>query len=168
MIPFAVAPGVLVSVDPGKRRCGVAVWVDGVLAWAGLVAVRTTARMVWTANRMACAVRDAVLAHGGAGAVWVVEDQVDYPGQGAKQSDLDSLRAVVRSLRAVSDSLSTVRPSEWKGNVPKPVHHRRVRAVLSSAELGRLSSLDLDTLDAVALGLWALGRVGRGGVRAAS
>lgn len=160
-------PSLLVSVDPGKRRCGVALWVDGVLVWAGRVAGRQR-RGHWSSVVVAQAVAVEVRNRGGVGAAWVVEDQQDYPGQGAKTADLDALRAVVRSLRAVSESLSTVRPSEWKGNVPKAVHHRRVRAVLSSAELGRLSSLDLDTLDAVALGLWALGRVGRGGVRAAS
>lgn len=164
VIPFPAPPGQLVTVDPGKRRCGVALWVDGVLAWAGLVEARQR-RGAWTAAATARAVYNAVRARGEGGAVWVVEDQQNYPGQGARTRDLDSLRAVVQALRMQAGSLSVVRPSEWKGSVPKKVHHVRIAALLSGVELSRLTATDADTLDAVALGLWALGRTGRGGAR---
>lgn len=49
--------------------------------------------------------------------------------------------------------------SEWSP-VPKPVRHRRARARLVAGELEVLGpSPSLDTLDAVSLGLWALGRL---------
>lgn len=158
MIPFAAVPGALVTVDPGKRRCGVAVWLDGVLVWAARVAGPPTP------SGLAARVVAVVTAHGGGGAVWVIEDQQNYPGHDGRKGDLDSLRRVVAQLCRRVESVDLVRPAKWKGNVPKTVHHARCAQVLSDAERRRHAT-DVDTLDAVALGLWALRRTGRGGTR---
>jgi hypothetical protein len=58
---------------------------------------------------------------------------------------------------------SLVKPAEWKGQVPKDVHHARASKVLFPAELARIPKLPKtqahNMMDAVALGLWRLSRM---------
>ena len=61
-------------------------------------------------------------------------------------------------------------PSLWKGNVPKSVMHERQRRVLKPSELslvntvGRMSGESFhNAMDALGIGLFALGRMRRGG-----
>lgn len=64
-------------------------------------------------------------------------------------------------------------PATWKGQVPKPIHHERLQRLLSDAELQHIqrdmapipASLQHNLWDAIGLGLYALGRTGRGGTR---
>ena len=178
--PWSTAPGLLLSVDPGATYCGCAAWVDGVLVGVERVVgsgrargrgvdPAALARKVWA--WWVETVRDPLLQH--PEAYLVVEDQQDYPGRGARTADLDRLRAVVRHLAIVPPHRELrPRPGAWKAGVPKAVHHRRALAALwpterrTISEAGRLD--DGDVLDAVALGLWAVGRLGRGGVRVGS
>ena len=54
-----------------------------------------------------------------------------------------------------------VEPSQWKGQVPKEVHHPRIVAALAPEEQARLpvkKGALVHVLDAVGIGLWALGR----------
>jgi hypothetical protein len=59
-----------------------------------------------------------------------------------------------------------VKPATWKGQIPKDVHHRRARARLLAEEvrvlervlLGVPAAKQHNVLDAVALGLYAVGR----------
>lgn len=65
-------------------------------------------------------------------------------------------------------------PATWKGQVPKEVHHARILARLTSAELadlppcrvskGNPHGYDNNMLDAIGLGLFYLGRTLAGGV----
>lgn len=54
-------------------------------------------------------------------------------------------------------------PVQWKGSVPKEIHNARVLARLSDAELRAIPKLPKSKLhnviDAIGLGLWALGRM---------
>lgn len=109
-------------------------------------------------------------------------------------------RMAERCVRGAPGAVRELRPAEWKGSVPKPVHHRRMWAVLDYAEQDLLglgnktwTAIELacergaadrwkkpgatyyrarelpslvcgtkithDLLDAVALGLYALGRL---------
>lgn len=56
-----------------------------------------------------------------------------------------------------------VTPDEWKASVPKPQHQQRILAALTDAERMLIAGASHDTIDAVGLGLWALGRMNRGG-----
>jgi hypothetical protein len=60
----------------------------------------------------------------------------------------------------------TVYPSQWKGQVPKKIHNGRVLAKLDQAELSLIPKLPEtklhNVIDAIGLGLFALGRIGRG------
>lgn len=59
-----------------------------------------------------------------------------------------------------------VRALDWKGNVPKDIHHKRIRKQLDSAETAVLEEAltkapkgsHKEILDAVGIGLWAIGR----------
>jgi hypothetical protein len=66
-----------------------------------------------------------------------------------------------------------VLPAQWKGQVPKAVHHKRVRATLMTDEQV-VSDVYLDTIkpalrhnvwDAIGLGLVVLGRMTPGPIR---
>lgn len=53
-----------------------------------------------------------------------------------------------------------VPPSQWKGQLPKSVSHRRIRGVLEQLNpyevVGKIST---HALDAIGIGLWALGKL---------
>ena len=77
---------------------------------------------------------------------------------------------VGRALERYGEGKTTlVLPKTWKGQVPKEVHHARAKTKLTEIELARLArcvgrvavSKQHNVLDAVALGLWYLGRLGR-------
>lgn len=100
---------------------------------------------------------------------------------------------VAGMFAAPRGAVRAVTPSEWKGSLQKPIHHKRALAALTPAELelaGGMATLNLvlvavekgardrwhkpghayytpstkvltDKLDAIALGLWALGRLAR-------
>ena len=57
--------------------------------------------------------------------------------------------------------LSTPTPAEWKGQTPKAICAERIKAVLAVHELVHLYKADHNVLDAVGIGLWALGRMPR-------
>lgn len=58
-----------------------------------------------------------------------------------------------------------VLPNEWKGQVPKSVHNKRVLACLTPEELERIAKLPEskahNMIDAIGLGLWHFGRLRR-------
>lgn len=160
-------PTHLVAVDPGKRHAGVAYFGHGLLLAASTVRVRRQARLVPEVLRWVglYTTREP--------STWVVEAQQDYPGKGGRKRGLDSLRRQVDRLAAEAGAAGLVsawvapKPAEWKGQVPKEVHHRRLVEVLTLGERTRWRHTvgDLDARDAIGLGLWALGRVGQGGTR---
>ena len=164
---------VLAVVDSGKVKCGLSVWfvdgAEGTLLAASTVAIpyrgASPARMVEALLRAAAAVCSA---HGlGLPVAWIAEKPQKYERQRAKHRDLDALLAVVKALGDVADYLKTFLPAQWKGQVPKAAHHKRIRAALSEAERALLpNASEHDALDAAGIGLFALGRTGRGAVRA--
>jgi hypothetical protein len=149
-------------IDPGKHRCGVALFVDSALEWADWVPSGDVPGLV---------VREAP-------DVVLMENPKDYARFAVAHKDLDSLRAVLASAskaaKKVGARVEKVSPSEWKGNVPKPVHHNRVMQALDAREralmetFGAVGSTKYEagghnTWDAVALGMFGTKRLGRGG-----
>lgn len=63
--------------------------------------------------------------------------------------------------------LETVPPVRWKGTLSKRTTELRVREALTPVEAARLPkvarTIAHNMLDAIGIGLWALGRFGRGG-----
>jgi hypothetical protein len=101
--------------------------------------------------------------------VWI-ESQVIYPHSKADPNDILTLAReagrVAGSCAAAGATVRWVKPAEWKGQLPKDVCHRRVRALLTDEERailtrdcrGMPASKRHNVLDAVGIGLWALGR----------
>jgi hypothetical protein len=97
---------------------------------------------------------------------YVCEIPEDRPGTRYRKNDI--IRLALAAGRIVgARQCKFVTPTEWKGQVPKAVHHRRMRGVMSKDELFTLDTALENTkrgahpeiLDAVALGLTELGRL---------
>lgn len=99
----------------------------------------------------------------------VIEKPRIYPG-GRTKNPNDLIEVAVSAGewagRLSGVSITFVTPSEWKGQVPKPIHHRRIRAQLTEAE-GEVLNAGIgdyppskahNIVDAVGLGLWTVGR----------
>ncbi len=115
----------LVAIDPGKRTCAVAVAAGIKLAGVGLlpslsklypVSLLSANAVVWEIPEQ----------RGGAGAP--AEDLIWLAAAGADMARAIALDAPVRHRT----------PSQWKGSVPKPVHHTRLLDTLTGAELDLL------------------------------
>jgi hypothetical protein len=71
------------------------------------------------------------------------------------------------TLAYASRPAELVKPAAWKGQTPKDVHNARVLARLTPGELAMVDgsgipmSLRNNVIDAIGLGLWKLGRMGR-------
>jgi hypothetical protein len=85
----------------------------------------------------------------------VIEKPQVYQGrlQKGDPNDLIDLAVLVGALVCHINATKFLlpRPQEWKGQVPKEIHHRRIRKAVPG--LGRQSK---DALDAVGLGLYGM------------
>ncbi len=134
---------VLVAIDPGKST-GIAIFSDRELV-----------------HVIACD-GDAPPTRG---EVDEIVCEIPHTGEGrATKGDIIKLAVragmAIGSFRCVgAPTLRLVTPNDWKGNLPKAVSHKRIRAKLTEAEIALLRGLPHDSWDAVGIGLWALGQV---------
>lgn len=165
----------LVAIDPDTKTPGVAIFRDGVLTGAYADAdafelVQDGFERVGVGPERQCL---------------VIECPQTYGGRAAGSSDANVLIALARIVGRfeqmalqVGAEVLVVSPREWKGNVPKEITIQRAwdalskferssvriknaaRAKLEAGE-GLKSGLAADAMDAVALGLRAVGRTGR-------
>lgn len=60
-------------------------------------------------------------------------------------------------------AVTLVKPAEWKGQIPKDIHHKRITSLLTPLEFSRIPAMSKDkahnALDAMGLGLWTLKRL---------
>lgn len=159
----------LFAVDPGVEQCGVALFSS---AWD-----ERDARLMWvqfqpSKKPLLRLVNDAfgpVDLGGG-----LPECICELPEQRGRSTNvrMSDIIALTWAGSRVCANLpaETVRPSVWKGQVPKAIHHKRMEAALTPEERivlqnclrGVAKSVQHNLKDAVALGLWKLGRLGRG------
>lgn len=144
----------LLALDPGKQRCGWALYEAGALRGAG----------VWVAPLPALG-RDVPLARD------VVVEVPQVYGAGRDPADPNdlvdlSVSAGFVAARAEPSRVRLVRPREWKGQLPKDVCARRARGRLTGDEI-EVAEREVarvparfrgDAWDAIGVGLWALGR----------
>lgn len=165
-----------VAVDIGKWTTGVVIF-DGNQVFAGFeCSVSKMGRAAMESDAAAAAVM-ARLVHrvvyptvAGYSTAWVAEKMVDYDGKGARERDLEHLRKVLTHLEKLvtntdpmtPKTFDLVRAHEWKGNVPKRVTEYRVRGLLSQEEFDSISPWTKETWDAAGIGLFWVGRAGRG------
>ena len=162
----------VVSVDPGLRHCGVAIWKDGELAGALLSRnqeKKARGAVCWVG--MASEVYNDVTSvlsqpsFGGEIDALVIEYPQVYATRFQKgdQMDLIELAAVAGAVQAefvgVNERVSYL-PKDWKGQVPKEIHNARVEAKLSDAEKRRIqalpASLRHNVIDGIGIGLFFL------------
>jgi hypothetical protein len=149
----------LICVDPAVRRLAFAIYHRGVLVACGY-----------------CRSAEDIPLDVARSYHWVLEKPRKYDRFSVAHKDLDGLDRKLAGCRKVArkrgDSTEDTRPMEWKGNVPKHIHHGRLLRALGRGEASMLDgkpgaamNYDHDVYDAVGIGLTKLDRVGRGGVR---
>lgn len=154
----------LLTIDPGVRICGVALWQpDGQLHRAELVRGAHAApdAVAWIA--MATAVFHATELY--RPQALVIEQMRTYEGRAAK-GDANDLIAVAHTVGAIVMRLrlpTVVQTAQqWKGGTPKSVTENRMNEKLSPAEKERIiwpaKSLRHNVTDAIGIGLRHLRR----------
>lgn len=154
-------PCVLVPIDPGKLACAAAVF-SPYLGGHTLRAVyygldpKALERLV-DAHRCQ---------HPACPAECVLEVPQVYSRSTSKGDPNDLVAIAVEGGRMCSPYRTTyVKPAAWKGQVPKHIHHMRIRKILSGEEAAIIDSYPIlaskrhNLLDAVGLGLRTLGRM---------
>lgn len=164
-----------IGIDPGKWKMGLAVDGEHVLS---ALAVRVEGP--WTETAAVNAVYEGLQALRAEGAdlhhahVHIEEPRHYGKGKGALKVDVDQLEALAKRLKvelvALGYTVTLYRPSEWKGQVSKPVHHRRLRRAMKKHEIAYMEDKDFgnaqaDVWDAVGLAFFGSGRTGLGGTR---
>ncbi len=163
----------LLCVDSGARKAGVA-WFQwgtspdqGILVAAATISVKTDAELSEAVHAWAEANAK------GSNFYSAVEVPKKRPNKRRFHKDLDRLLQFIRDCEEWLDGW-TLRlfPEQWKANVGttlrhggKAPHHRRLRQVLSPEEAQVFDASGVDGKDAVGIGLYSLGRTGRGGIR---
>jgi hypothetical protein len=151
-----------VCVDTGLRECGVSIFRDRELIRAGLVRnPETTGRgpKVWLA--MAREVNEWLRDLPSADElVLEVMQSYDLRHQKGDQNDLLELAGVGGAIVGIlsPERVTGYRPAEWKGQVPKVVHHKRIQRELTEQEVKRIEkcpeSLKHNVIDAIGIGLF--------------
>ena len=159
----------LVAVDPGKRDCGIAFYVAGVLADAAWLAPPKGGPYDIAAHAAAWTRRCMMNLGDSEGRVstLVVEGQQIYRHTGLAQSnDMIDVALTAGAVLARIDAFErkVILPGLWTGKIPKPIRQRHYLASASEGEQARLMAIKPATkrhnvIDAVCLGAWYLGRV---------
>jgi hypothetical protein len=166
----------LVSIDPGLRGCGIAVFdkAKARLLRAAYVTNPNTKERGYKshalmARELANWLASEMKTLPAALSQVIIELPRIYPGPQQQKGDLNDLLDVtgVGSAFAALCNPSAVQhviPSEWKGQVPKKVMNERVLKALDNVEVGNVrhaGSKDHNTLDGVGIGLNFFGRINR-------
>ena len=153
---------VLVSLDPGKRVCGVAIW-DGVTGRLMRAAAVDSGSAAGSPHAMLRAVMEYVGDYGPVPVLWVIEQPKRYRVKRATHEGVKSLEDVLDLVRSACTVAASYMPFVWKSTVPKAIHQRRFARALAPAELIGAEDWDHNAWDAVGLGLYALGRTDNAG-----
>jgi hypothetical protein len=143
------------SVDPGGTELGWASWEDDRLVACGLS--RTKAKTWQLRARHHLAALEMLGAYDGP---VICECMRVRGGRGMGNPQ------ILVELNGIAGHVGNmwVEPGEWKGRLSKELHQPRILATLSATELALVMavnppSLRHNTIDAVGIGLWHLGRL---------
>ena len=139
----------LLTIDPGVNKSAVALWSAlGTLTFADDIENAAVFRII----------------EGVGEARVVVETPVLYPTKRKQHKDVKDLLEIANRMKAAAFRALGVSPAAWKGQVPKRIHGERILKALRREEILAVVSIENhNTIDAIGLGLWVLGRLGRGG-----
>mgnify|MGYP000665018398 CR=1 FL=1 len=175
MMPIDYAGQLFLTVDPGLRGCGCAIFKDGVLFRAAYVfnsdkegrgptshSHMATEVHRWVGRQLP-PLPDMERLH-----VFVEFPRV-YPHSDQQKGDLNDLLDVAGVASAVAAAFFPAQikhfyPQEWKGTIKKAVMTERIKKSLNSGEqmkVEKAGSKDHNTYDAAGIGLHVLGRLNR-------
>ena len=139
-------PGIVVSIDPGNNY-GWATWLDGKLVGSGNGKVGKFTS-IWLPGLYADLV--------------IIETPYFYPGDRPGQANsLIKLAYTAGQLSlkvplcVPNGRIETVKPSQWKGSVPKIIHQKRIITELEQYGHAAPVRATSDEIDAIGIGLWA-------------
>jgi hypothetical protein len=157
---------ILLAADPGKHFTALAVWVVG-----NNLREFVRAELVGTKDNPAAARRtmaQAVVRHTRntqAHLFCELPQSYTLAQQKGSQNDLIEVAVSVGAIVGATSADTTVTlvtPAEWKGQLPKDVHHARIAKHITPTMRAHVEAypkhLQHNVLDAIALGLWALER----------
>lgn len=145
--------GTVLSIDPGLRKCGCALWFpDGTLMRAWTARVKSSGRgpEAWTAMVEAVKISPDI-------SVLVCEQMQVYNERRQNADDLLELTGVLGALawRFKGAKKFGYKPAEWKGQLPKRVMKARLEDRLTSEELDRVAKkCTHDAWDAIGIGAY--------------
>ncbi len=154
---------ILVSIDPGVKACGVAVFKDGIL-----ISAKYVERKDRCPKALAAAVWDYVTEELPRDCIdlVIVERPRTYGGRASRgdTNDLLDLSIVVGALLvAIGGEYRLVYPADWKKQVPKEIMIARIKSKLSESELDNIifcrGSKMHNVWDAIGIGLFQLKRL---------
>lgn len=139
-------PQRLIAIDPGTRSAGVAYFLEGTLVQLNRL------QNIGFGDVPTYDVADSD--------VLVIETPESYPNSPVNPNDLITLALQAGALSKAfpAKRVYSVKPKQWKGQVPKNISHERILTRLSVAEISLTKGHSHDELDAVGIGLWFLGR----------
>ena len=157
-----------ISVDPGKKEAGIAVWEDGELACAFLARGEDWDLTAFQAYATLLQRFPEQVIHG---CELIIERPQIYQQKHLKgdPNDLVLLAYMAGAFAGYIGSFKPVLyyPREWKKQVPKKIMVERIKSKLSKdehrrVELPRAKSLHHNIWDAIGVGLFRVGRLGSG------
>lgn len=145
--------GTVLSIDPGLRKCGCALWSpDGTLLRAWTARARGSGRGPAAWVKMVAAIKLSPDI-----SVLVCEQMQVYQDKRTNADDLLELTGVLGALvwRFKGAKLQGYRPAEWKGQVPKHVLRKRIEKRLTDKEQACVENKAThDAWDAIGIGAY--------------
>lgn len=154
------------AIDPGLQGLGVAYWrsVDIAPDWVEVIGP-TKGEWIDRAGRMARRVRELLRQEGHWKQTTVVCELMEMHMSARAQmmwraGDFQRTLVLIGMIaQAVSPChVVLVKPSEWKGQMPKSVTETRIRKQLGCGTCPQLKGMKSHGWDAIGIGLWARGR----------
>jgi hypothetical protein len=163
-----VCSHLLIAIDPGKRICGVSIW--GCSEEGSVLLHATSVPSLGNIKSIPVYVDGLALefidGFGDLPPEFVFEVPKYYMKKRATFRGVDALFEVLDAFQKHGILIKNyVYPFEWKGNMPKKVHHKRVKKALSEDEMDCVDPCGThDMWDAIGIGLYATGRTGKGAI----
>jgi hypothetical protein len=162
----------LLAIDPGLQGTGAAFWRSNRQTAPDWVDVITYRKGEWTDRAMAIAgqIKERLVEEVSRGSMlgpvtFVCELMEMHQSARAQmmwksgdfQRTLVFTGMMVARVHRYVDEVELVKPSQWKGQLPKAIANRRVAAILGEKACRELD-IQTHAWDAVGIGLWKLGR----------
>jgi hypothetical protein len=163
--------GIVIAVDPGVRKVGLACFMDGVLVHAQtlMTSRETLAGELVEVARAALQKTVSPTRRAKAKVHFVTEEMVEFDDFQVAHHNLadvgEQTSRIELELAKVWPAVTCKRlaPRAWKAAVPKPVMQTRIAELLTVLEMATLRDQGHDTWDSVGIGLFFTKRMKRGG-----